>query len=245
MAEEGGKAPQGPSGTERRRPRRRGRWLKRLVLALLLLALVPLLLIPIYGAVNPPVSSLMLIKRFAGVPIEKRWVPLADISPNLVNAVVMAEDAKFCSHRGIDFGELKAVLEEARRGGELRGASTITMQTVKNLFLWPGRSYLRKALEFPLALYTDLVLPKRRIAEIYFNIVEWDRGVYGAEAAARHYFGKPASALSRAEGARLAATLPAPLERNAARPGPVTSDLARLFARRGAAAGPYVGCLAQ
>jgi len=245
MNDEGGTTPQGPEGAERRPSRRRGNRLKKLAFALLFLALLPLLLIPIYGAVNPPLSTLMVLKRIGGAPIEKQWVPLEDISPNLVNAVVMAEDAKFCRHVGIDFGELRAAIEEARKGGELRGASTITMQLIKNLFLWPGRSYVRKAVEFPLALYADAVLPKRRILEIYLNIVEWDRGVYGAEAAAQHYFGKPASALSRAEGGRLAATLPAPDLRNAARPGPVTADLARLFARRGAAAGGHVGCLKE
>ncbi|MBZ8132863.1 monofunctional biosynthetic peptidoglycan transglycosylase [Afifella sp. IM 167] len=246
MNGEGGTTPQGPEGAERRQPsRRRGNWLKKLAFALLFLALMPLLLIPIYSAVNPPVSALMVVKRLGGAPIEKQWVPLEEISPHLVNAVLMAEDAKFCRHIGIDFGELRAAIEEARKGGELRGASTITMQLVKNLFLWPGRSYIRKALEFPLALYADAILSKRRILEIYLNVVEWDRGVYGAQAAARHYFGKPAAALSRAEGGRLAATLPAPDLRDAARPGPVTAGLARLFARRAAAAGPHVGCLKE
>ncbi|WP_128290733.1 monofunctional biosynthetic peptidoglycan transglycosylase [Afifella aestuarii] len=244
MAEESNAtAPRGPEPEEERPRKRRRSWFRRLVLAFLLVLILPLLLIPIYSIVNPPVTTLMLVKRLGGAPIERSWVTLDDISPNLVNAVVMAEDAKFCRHHGIDLGELRAAWREAQKGGEMRGASTITMQTVKNLFLWPSRSYVRKAVEFPLALYADLVLSKRRILEIYLNVVEWDRGIYGAEAAAQHYFNRPAANLTRAEGARLAATLPAPDLRNPANPGPVTRDLARLFARRAAAAGPHIDCL--
>jgi monofunctional biosynthetic peptidoglycan transglycosylase len=119
------------------------------------------------------------------------------------------------------------------------------MQTVKNLFLWTGRSWVRKGLEVPLALYADLVLSKRRIMEIYLNIVEWDAGIYGAEAAAERYFGVAASRLSAAHAARLAAVLPAPDTRDAASPGPGTTRIARSIAARAARSGAYVGCVLQ
>jgi monofunctional biosynthetic peptidoglycan transglycosylase len=127
--------------------------------------------------------------------------------------------------------------------GRFRGASTITMQTVKNLFLWTGRDWVRKAVEAPLALYADAVLPKRRIVEIYLNIAEWDTGIYGAGAAAQHYFGVAAEDLSAAQSARLAAILPSPETRDAAKPGPQTRRIARRIAARAAQSGPYVACV--
>jgi monofunctional biosynthetic peptidoglycan transglycosylase len=143
----------------------------------------------------------------------------------LVRAVIASEDARFCLHRGIDFGELKAAIEDARQGNP-RGASTITMQVVKNVFLWPSRSYVRKALELPLALLLDFAWPKRRIMEVYLNIAEWGPGIYGAEAAARHYFGKPARLIDQGEAARMAVTLPNPVERDAGEPSAGVERLA-------------------
>ena len=134
-----------------------------------------------------------------------------------MRAVIASEDARFCAHHGIDLVELQNALDD--EDGRFRGASTITMQAVKNLFLWTGRDWVRKALEAPLALYADLVLSKRRIMEIYLNVVEWDTGIYGAEAASQHYFGVPAAKLSAAQAARLAAILPSPETRDAGNPG--------------------------
>ena len=133
---------------------------------------------------------------------------------------MVAEDARFCTHRGVDFGELRDAIEDADDLSEMRGGSTIAQQTAKNLFLWPGRSVVRKALEFPLALWLDLVLGKRRLMEIYLNIAEWGpNGEFGAEAGARHAFGKSARDLTAREAALLAAILPNPVRRSAAKPG--------------------------
>ena len=178
------------------------------------------MLAPLYHVVNP-VSTLMLWRRATGERVERVWAPLTAIAPILPRTVMAAEDARFCTHRGIDFGELRAAIEDADDISEMRGGSTIAQQTAKNLFLWQGRSVVRKALEFPLALWLDLVLGKRRLMEIYLNIAEWGpNGEFGAEAAARHAFGKSARELGAREAALLAAILPNPVTRSAARPGP-------------------------
>jgi monofunctional biosynthetic peptidoglycan transglycosylase len=155
----------------------------------------------------------------------------------------MAEDARFCGHHGLDVIELNAAIDKAGRGARLRGASTISMQTVKNLFLWPSRDFLRKGLEVPLALWADLLLGKKRVMEIYLNVAEWGEGIYGAEAAAQVYFGVSAADLGPGPSARLAAILPAPTSRDAARPGPRTAEAARRIAGRAAQSGAYVGCV--
>ena len=132
---------------------------------------------------------------------DRRWVPLDDIAPVLVNSVVMSEDGQFCWHRGIDWAELNGVIDDAMAGETTRGASTITMQTVKNLYLWHRPlGTVRKLIELPLAFYFDAVLSKKRIIEIYLNIAEWAPGIYGIEAAAQHHFGKPAKSLTRPAG---------------------------------------------
>ena len=229
-----------------RRVRRAGpvrRLVRRLVLAIVIVIAMPVVLLPAYSTVNPPITTVMIAKRIAGASIIKAWRPIEAISPHLVRAVIVAEDGRFCAHSGIDWQQVEEVLPDTEDGGPLRGASTITMQTVKNLFLWSGRSWFRKGLEVPLALYADTVLSKRRIMEIYLNIAEWDKGVYGAEAAARHYFGVSAAHLSAAQAARMAATLPAPRLRNPARPSRTTGRLAAVHARRAALAGPYVACV--
>lgn len=227
-------------GTPRRRSVLR-RALRRLASVFFVLVMLPLVLTPLYAVIDPPITTVMLLKRLQGAPIEKSWVRLDRISPHLVRAVVASEDARFCSHDGIDWVEVENALDD--EGGRLRGASTITMQTVKNLFLWTGRSWLRKGLEAPLALYAELVLSKNRIAEIYLNVVEWDVGVYGAAAAARHYFGVSAEALTPAQAALLAAILPAPRVRDAGDPGPRTRRIAERIAARAATSGAYVDCL--
>lgn len=219
------------------------RAVRKFLLFLFVVSALPVALIPLYAVIDPPVTTVMVLKRLGGAPIDMSWRPIEDISPQLVRAVMMGEDARFCAHGGVDWIEMKAALARAEDGGRLRGASTITMQTVKNLFLWNGRSWIRKGLELPLALYADLVLGKRRIMEIYLNIVEWDTGVYGAEAASRNHFGVSARQLSAAQSARLAAILPAPEARDPARPGRRTRELAATIAARAARSGGYVDCV--
>jgi monofunctional biosynthetic peptidoglycan transglycosylase len=214
------------------------RWI---TLTLLLLLAVPLALLPLYRVVDPPITTVMLWKALRGAGIQKSWADLEDISPHLVRSVLSSEDARFCEHRGIDWVELEKALDDD--DGRLRGASTITMQTVKNLFLWTGRAWVRKAVEAPLALYAELVLPKARIMEIYLNVAEWGTGIYGAAAAAGHYFGVAPADLSARQAARLAAILPSPQTRDAANPGPGTRRVAERIAARAAQSGPYVACV--
>jgi monofunctional biosynthetic peptidoglycan transglycosylase len=193
----------------------------------------------------PPVSALMALRWAGGEAIDYRWTPLERISPDLAIAVVTAEDARFCAHRGIDWDEMNRLMDDLMDDpdGPSRGGSTIAMQTAKNLFLWPARSYLRKAAEIPLALWIDFAWSKRRLIEVYLNIAEWGPGIFGAEAAAQRHFGKPASDLTASQAALLAAALPNPHERNAGNPGPGLRRLAARLARRIPAARPHLGCL--
>jgi monofunctional biosynthetic peptidoglycan transglycosylase len=219
---------------------RRGRLFGILKRVAVVLVLIPLVLTPLY-AVVAPVSTLMIYERVVHGPIDRQWVPLDRIAKPLVAGVVMSEDGQYCSHRGVDWGELNKVLDDP--DGPPRGASTIAMQTVKNLYLWTSRSYIRKAFEIPLALYADAVLGKRRLMEIYLNIAELGPGIFGAEAAARHYFGRPATALGEMQAALLVAALPNPAVRNPAQPGPRLEARARTIAERARKAGGYIDCL--
>jgi monofunctional glycosyltransferase len=198
--------------------RRRGHvaGLARLVFRLGIGASLVLALLLAGGAMLPVPSTLMLARIASGQSVTRAWVRLDQISPDLVRAVIAAEDMRYCSHGGVDWGALREVLEN--EDGPQRGGSTIAMQTVKNVFLWHGRSYLRKALELPLALLVDLVWRKRRVMEVYLNVAEFGEGLFGAEAAARRYFGKSAAQLTRREAAALAAALPNPRLRNPGQP---------------------------
>ncbi|HEX9072266.1 MAG TPA: monofunctional biosynthetic peptidoglycan transglycosylase [Pseudolabrys sp.] len=223
-------------------PRRSLRAVAVIVLAVLLL---PYLITPLY-AVLDPISTVMLWRRLSGARVERQYVPIERISPALPLTVIIAEDGRFCRHHGIDLTEIREAIAETDDTDEMRGGSTITQQVAKNLFLWPGRSYVRKALEFPLALWIDQVLSKRRILEIYLNIAEWGpNGEFGAEAGARHAFGKSARDLSRYDAALLAAILPNPVNRNARQPGPGLRRLARLYVARAAQASLAAACLRQ
>src|SRR5215468_11055472 len=213
------------------------------VLAIVLLAvlLLPYLIVPLYRFVDP-VSTLMLWRWATGARVVRSKVPLERIAPVLPATVVASEDARFCSHRGVDWVEIREALEEADDLSEARGGSTITQQLAKNLFLWGGRSYVRKVLELPLALWIDLTLPKRRVLEIYLNIAEWGpNGQFGVETASRYAFGKGARDLSAREAATLAAILPNPHRRSARLPGPAVRRLAGLYEVR--ARGADVSCL--
>ena len=239
-----GRQPRGGRRDGRAGPGRVGRWLRRGVLVLVALALVPFALIALYAvpAVHP-VSTLMVADTLAGRPYQREWRALDGMSPAVVAAVLASEDARFCSHGGVDWGAVATVAREAMAGERPRGASTVTMQTVKNLFLPPSRSVLRKAAEVPLALWADLVWGKRRTLEIYLNVAEWAPGHYGAAAGSRAWFGRDVAELNRAQAAALAVTLPNPAIRNPADPGPRQAALTRLIEQRARAMGPYLGCL--
>jgi monofunctional biosynthetic peptidoglycan transglycosylase len=205
---------------------------RNLLLIVLAALLLPYLLAPLYRA-GHPVSSLMAWRYVTGAPMSRQWVDFSAISPYLPRSVVSAEDAKFCSHHGIDWDALRDVIDDAEEGEVTRGGSTITQQVAKNLFLWPGRSVVRKALELPLALWIDLVLPKQRILEIYLNIAELGpSGQFGAQAGSTFAFGRPASALSPRDAALLAAILPNPVKRSARNPGPGVRRLAGTYMAR-------------
>jgi len=208
------------------------RIVRNLLLILLFVLLLPYVLAPLYRA-GHPVSTLMAWRWLTGAPVSRQWIDFSAISPALPRAVVASEDAKFCSHHGIDWGALREVIDDAEDGELARGGSTITQQVAKNLFLWQGRSVIRKVLEFPLALWIDLVLPKQRILEIYLNIAELGPfGQFGAQAGAAYAFGRPASILSPREAALLAAILPNPVQRSARNPGPGVRRLAGTYIAR-------------
>jgi monofunctional biosynthetic peptidoglycan transglycosylase len=204
--------------------------------------LLPYVLVPLYRVIDP-VSTLMVWRWATGGRVERTFVPLQRISPALPLTVIAAEDGRFCQHRGIDWEEIREQIEDLEDIREARGVSTITQQAVKNLFLWPNRSLVRKALEFPLALWMEFVLPKWRILEIYLNIAEWGpSGQFGAEAASRYAFNKSASTLNRREAALLAAVLPNPRRRSAKNPGPGVRRLAGIYEARGAAQAQLSSC---
>jgi len=179
---------------------------------------LPLALTLVFRIVPPPVTPLMLIRLAQGYDMHMEWRSLDAISPHLRRSVIASEDAKFCAHWGFDLDAIDNAIDNYEDGGKVLGASTISMQTARNVFLWPGRNFVRKGLEAYLTLYLEALWPKRRILEVYLNIAELGPGLYGAEAASRHYFGKAASALSPHEAALLAAILPAPLHRSPSRP---------------------------
>jgi monofunctional biosynthetic peptidoglycan transglycosylase len=230
-----------PSGSENSLPAAKRRWtigraLRFAALAAILVLIAPYPIAPLYRVVDP-VSTPMAWRFLTGQRVERTWAPLSRISPAIPRAVIAAEDGRFCFHRGIDTAELKEAVADAQAGEAARGASTITQQTAKNLFLWGGRSYVRKALEIPLALWLEVVLGKRRILEIYLNIAEWGPdGEFGVEAGARRAFGVGAADVTPGQAALLASVLPNPLRRNAKTPSPALRRIAGIHLRRMGAA---------
>jgi monofunctional biosynthetic peptidoglycan transglycosylase len=194
---------------------------------LLAVLLAPVVGVLVHSVVPPPITILMVTRLFEGEGLHVRWRSLNRISPELVDAVIAAEDARFCEHNGFDLEAIQQAMEDNAEGGRIRGGSTISQQTAKNVFLWPGRSWIRKGLEAGYTALIETFWTKRRIVEVYLNVAEMGPGVYGAEAASRHWFGKSASELTRAEAARLAAILPNPREYRAADPGPYVRRRAR------------------
>lgn len=217
--------------------------LRFLVLVALVLVLLPYLIAPLYRFVDP-VSTVMLWRWATRQRVERTVVPLNRIAPALPRAVISAEDGSFCTHHGIDWRGLREAFNESDDIFDMRGGSTITQQVAKNLFLWQGRSYLRKALELPLALWIDLVLSKRRVLEIYLNIAQWGpNGRFGAEAGARYAFGKSARTLTNREAALLAAVLPSPGRRSARQPSSAVQRLAGIYEGRATRFRARTACL--
>ena len=217
---------------------------KWIFLFAIVLITLPVLLTAVYKpAFVHPVSTLMIYHWVQGKKVERQWVSFDDISPALYQSVLSSEDGQFCSHDGVDWNAVNLVVDDLMEGESPRGASTIPMQAMKNLYLWNSRSYIRKGLEVPLALLSDAIWGKRRMMEIYLNIAEWGPGIFGIEAAARHHFNRSAARLSRRQAALLAVTLPNPHLRSPARPSRGMLRLARIVEKRARASGAYVKCL--
>lgn len=208
------------------------RLIRPIFVIVVLMLLAPYVITPFYAA-GQPVSALMAWRKITGSPVDRQWIDLAEIAPALPRSVVAAEDGQFCNHRGIDWNAVQDAIDDAQDGEVARGGSTISQQLAKNLFLWNGRSFVRKALEAPLALWLDLVLGKKRVLEIYLNVAEMGpNGQFGAESGARAAFGRSAADLNPREAALLAASLPNPVTRNAARPGRGMQRLAGTYMAR-------------
>ena len=203
---------------------------------------VPVALAALYRYVPPPVTPLMVIRFIGGEGLEKDWTPLEEISRHARYAVIAAEDNNFCVHDGFDWDAVREATIDYLEGERLRGASTISMQTAKNVYLWPGRTFVRKGLEAPLTVLIEYLWDKQRILEIYLNIAEWGPGVYGIEAAAQTHFGKPAARLTRREAALLAAILPSPRKWSPARPGEYVRARASQIERRIRGLGDLLDC---
>mmetsp|Transcript_7112 Transcript_7112/g.11613 ORF Transcript_7112/g.11613 Transcript_7112/m.11613 type:complete len:242 (-) Transcript_7112:63-788(-) len=186
-------------------------WAVRLLSIVFLIAVVLGLL---WSVLNPPTTFYMLQERSRLGSVDYQWVPMEEIAPVMARAAVAAEDANFCLHWGLDVVAIRKAIE----AGGTRGASTISQQVVKNVYLWHGRSWVRKALEAGMTPLVEALWSKRRILEMYLNVAEFDEGVFGVEAASRHYFGIGPEALSNVQAARLAAILPAPKSRSASQP---------------------------
>ena len=201
--------------------RRPGRLRRLIVLALLIALFGPPMSVVVFRIIPPPLTELMVQRLIQGYGWDYQWRPLSQISPDLAEAAVASEDARFCSHHGFDFAAMQAAMRhnERRPNGRVKGGSTISQQTAKNVFLWPGRSYIRKGIEAWYTVLIEALWGKRRIMEVYLNVVEFGPGVYGAQAASQHYFHEDASRLSPAQAAHLIAVLPKPLSWRVAAPG--------------------------
>jgi len=197
------------------------RLLKNLLAVLIAAAIaVPPAWVILYRFVPPPITILMIERKLQGQGLDHRWVPISKISPAMTRAVVASEDARFCEHNGFDLDAIdKAMKHNESKPGKIRGGSTISQQTAKNVFLWPDRSWVRKGAEAWFTVLIEHVWGKRRIMEVYLNTVEMGPGIYGVEAASKHYFGVDAANLSGSQAARLAAILPSPLKWKAVAPG--------------------------
>lgn len=216
----------GLKAMRRRSRKKRGwfwRWTWRIVFTVCLLSALPMLALRVY---DPPTSSFIQLNKFSNNPnIKHQWLDMQDISLYFPNAVIASEDQQFPNHFGFDIKQIRLVLEQ-RKKGQTRGASTITQQTVKNLFLWPGRSFVRKGIEAWLAIWMELIVPKKRILELYVNFAQFGKSVFGVGAASQHYFGIPANQLDPKQSALIAASLPTPSRSNPAKPSAYLNERA-------------------
>jgi len=220
---------------KRTRRRKKHKWFRRLTPVLWFLAFFAaavLLSIVAFRFINPPFTPLMAAEKLRGATLRRDWVPLEEMSPQLPLAVISSEDGRFCAHWGVDWSAVREAIREGGGLASVRGASTIPMQTAKNLYLWSGRSFVRKALEVPLAYAMSIVWPKERMMEVYLNIAQFGPGVFGVEAASRYYFKKSAAHLTRHEAVLLAVTLPNPRFRNPAKPNRRLRLVAQVVERR-------------
>ena len=229
----------------RKRSRRHPRhpWLRRIARLLLFVAGLVLFSIVVFRFVNPPITPVMVVEKLKGNTLRRDWVKLEDISPQLPLAVIASEDGRFCVHWGVDWGAVREAVKEGGGLSGLRGASTIPMQTAKNLYLGTGRSYVRKAFEVPLAYVMSALWPKQRMMEVYLNVAQFGPGIFGAEAASRYYFHKSAADLTRHEAVQLAAALPNPRFRNPARQSRRALIIARAVERRMPIMAQRSGCV--
>lgn len=209
------------------------------MIAAIPIALMIIYLIPLVH----PISTLMLKDLVTLKGYDRQWVAIEDIAPALIYSVMMSEDGQFCAHSGVDWAAVNQVVDDAIEGEPSRGASTIAMQSVKNLFLWSSRSVIRKVIELPYALAADFIWSKRRMMELYLNIAEWGPGIYGIEAAAQFHFKTSARKLTARQAALLAVSLPNPILRKPSKPSRGLNRLAKVNERRAAQAGSYVECV--
>lgn len=218
------------------------RWILRAALAAVLLIAGTILA---YRWIDPPITPLMLIRQSEGATLKRETVRFDEVAPMAAKAVIASEDNRFCTHAGIDMDAVQEAIDEGEQTGRQRGASTITMQVARNLFLWPGGGYVRKAVELPIALAIDASWPKRRVLEVYLNIAEWGPGVFGIQAAARHHFRIDADQLTREQAVRLAVVLPSPRRWDPARATPFIQRRTAVISRRIDQLGaPAYACLA-
>ncbi|MFZ2871579.1 monofunctional biosynthetic peptidoglycan transglycosylase [Zavarzinia sp.] len=216
----------------------RGPWWRRLLTAAgLLFVVLPLFMVLVFRVLPVPVTPLMLIRLVEGHGLSHDWVSYDEIAPVMARSAIAAEDGKFCDHFGFDWEAINDALDAADDGARLRGGSTISQQTAKNVFLWPGRSWIRKGLEAGFTVLIETVWGKRRILEVYLNSVEFGPGIYGVEAAARHHFGTSAAALTARQAALLAAVLPNPIRFSAAKPSAYVNRYATRIEGRARAIG--------
>ena len=228
--------------------RKRGFWRSLLLIGLCAVLVGPVVMTIAYRFIPPPVTILMLLRAAQGHGLDYQWRGLDDISPDMVQAAIASEDSGFCRHHGFDFTAIhKALAHNERRPGKIRGGSTISQQTAKNVFLWPDRTYVRKGLEAWFTVLTEAIWGKRRIMEMYLNVVEMGPGIYGAEAASQAYFGHSAKELDRSEADHLIAILPSPLKWKAVHSGAyVQGRSARIAARASLVrADGLAGCVAR
>ncbi|MFI4934688.1 MAG: monofunctional biosynthetic peptidoglycan transglycosylase [Caulobacterales bacterium] len=225
-----------PRAAKARAARGWGRLVRNLLIVLLVVFVAgPVAAVVVYRFLPPPITFLMVERLAEGQGLDHRWRPLSQISPALPRAAIAAEDARFCQHHGFDLNAVeKAIQHNEKKPQRLRGGSTISQQTAKNVFLWPQRSWVRKGFEAYFTVLVEAVWGKRRIMEVYLNTVEMGPGVYGVEAASQRYFGVSAKDLSPDEADRLVAILPSPLKWQAVNPGPYVR---RRTGRIGAASG--------